>query len=108
MSTLATRRCLHHETREAVSRCLSCGNFFCRECVVLFESRMLCAACLAQNSGQEALAPEVRIGSGGIVLAVCGLLIAWLLIYLAGWTILAFRDRVPIAETGSLAAQKVT
>lgn len=45
---LHTRRCVRHTSREAAARCPSCGEFFCRECVVEHDGKLLCAACLAK------------------------------------------------------------
>ncbi len=99
MPGLARKRCLNHETREAVCRCPSCENFFCRECTVSFESRLLCSACLTKNSGESPLTHKAGFGLGGFALACLGLLIAWLLFYFAGWAILQFRERAPLART---------
>lgn len=98
MPTLALERCLNHPSREAVCRCLSCHNFFCRECVVLFESRLLCAPCLAAESApRQPQLSRRRFGVAAPALALLGLLIAWLLFYLAGWTILQFREHTLVA-----------
>jgi hypothetical protein len=93
MAPLRQQRCLNHAAREAVCRCLGCGNFFCRECVVLFESRLLCAPCLAQASAQDAEDAKGRSKIGMAVWAVVAFLFIWLFFYLAGWTILQFRER---------------
>lgn len=74
---------------------------------MLFESRLLCAACLAQASEGAGDATKTRFGAGAIVLAVFSFVIAWVLLYLAGWTILEFRDRAPVAETGSLGIERL-
>jgi hypothetical protein len=94
MTTLARQRCLNHETREAVCRCPSCRGFFCRECVALFESRLLCAQCLAAEvNAQHAELSKKRPGMATIVLAVLGFVLIWLMFYFAGWSILQFRAR---------------
>ena|ERR1700728_1842529 len=104
MATLAQQRCLNHESREAVCRCPSCHNFFCRECVVLFEARLLCANCLASASVTEELQrSHPRFSLGGGVLVTLALLTAWLLFYLAGWMILHFRDHPPLTVLASSA-----
>src|SRR5258708_20580364 len=46
MQSLTEQRCFNHAQREAVARCLSCANFFCRECITEHEDRVICAACL--------------------------------------------------------------
>jgi hypothetical protein len=43
------QRCARHPAREAAARCPGCGGFFCRECVVEHEGRLLCSACLAKQ-----------------------------------------------------------
>jgi hypothetical protein len=75
------QRCWHHEAREAVCRCPSCGRPFCRECVSEHEARLLCAACLAA----QVRARQPRRGRvSPAALAVAGLVLAWLLFYGAG------------------------
>jgi hypothetical protein len=81
---LTQQRCLHHPVREAVARCPECGRFFCRECIVEHEDRVVCADCLkrlAQVAGKRGprLAWLSRIGFGAL-----GLLMAWLFFYEVG------------------------
>src|ERR1700685_34667 len=98
MATLAHQRCFNHDSREAVCRCPSCHNFFCRECVVLFDTRLLCANCLAGESAEhEPERANRRFGMGTVALMMLGVLVAWLLFYFAGWTILQFREHTPMA-----------
>ena len=92
MTAIAQKRCLNHETREAVCRCPECRNFFCRECVVPFESRLLCAPCLAQHAGTSGPEATKSFTSGWFALATTTFLLAWLLFYLAGWLILQARE----------------
>jgi hypothetical protein len=99
MASLAQQRCLNHECREAVCRCTSCSRFFCRECAVLFDARLLCAACLAAESAALEFQPaRARFSLAGLALALLGLLVIWLFFYLAGWTLLQFRQRTPLAS----------
>jgi hypothetical protein len=58
VENLQTRRCARHADREAAARCPSCGGFFCRECIVEHEGRLLCTSCLAK----QAAAPQARGG----------------------------------------------
>ncbi|MBV9762663.1 MAG: hypothetical protein JO340_19035 [Acidobacteriaceae bacterium] len=97
MSPLALERCLNHPSREAACRCPSCGNFFCRECVVLFESRLLCAACLAAQCAAPALLVRRRSPAAASALALAGLLLAWWLFYLAGWALIQWSEHTPAA-----------
>lgn len=98
MSLLALQRCLNHEAREAVCRCPQCRNYFCRECVVSFENRMLCASCVAEGVSATRDVQQ-RSGLGALVLAVAGFLVVWLLFYVAGWTIMQWRERAPETDT---------
>jgi hypothetical protein len=76
ISGLHLRRCARHPAREAAARCPSCREFFCRECVVEHEGRLLCAPCLArlekraQASGADrrALARAAALAGGCLVL----------------------------------------
>lgn len=98
MATLARERCLNHDSREAVGRCPSCRNFFCRECVVLFEARLSCATCLAaQSAAPESPRPARHLGVAALALTLLAVLVVWLLFYLAAWSILEFREHAPIA-----------
>lgn len=88
MPQLSEVRCLNHSRREAVARCPACGRFFCRECITEHEHRVLCAACL------RALAPGTETGGTGLAGlslsagAAAGLLLIWVLFYLAGQVLL--------------------
>lgn len=42
------RRCVRHDAREAVARCMECGGGFCRECVTEHENRIYCASCFGR------------------------------------------------------------
>ncbi|HEX4809945.1 MAG TPA: hypothetical protein VH325_13490 [Bryobacteraceae bacterium] len=95
MSALSAARCLNHEAREAVSRCPSCQNYFCRECIAIFDNRVTCAACLKKISKEERVTPKTGLGAAGITLAVAGLLSTWFAFYAASWMILQFREQVP-------------
>lgn len=81
---LHARRCARHPEREAAARCPGCGGFFCRECVVEHDGKLLCAACL----GRAAAATERRrqrlatVREAAKLLA--GTLVLWLLFYSGG------------------------
>jgi hypothetical protein len=96
MRELAEQRCLNHEMREAACRCPECQGFFCRECAIEYDSRLLCSVCIVKaQSG----APEKQDGHlwAKLLLAAAGILLAWLIFYAAGWSILNFRQNVPVA-----------
>ncbi len=88
MAVLRQQRCLNHLGREAVARCPSCGNFFCRECITEHDERILCAACLKRLS-----APQERrrnlVPVGRIFGALFGVLTAWCYFYLIARVLVA-------------------
>jgi len=92
MPTLAHQRCLNHEFREAVARCLECKQFFCRECVTEHEDRLICATCL-KKLARPAAARGLPFASL-IVVAECllGILTVWLFFYAVGRNLLAIPD----------------
>ena len=103
MAVLAQQRCLNHDSREAACRCPLCQKFFCRECVVLFEARLLCANCLAmQAPAQEPGNAKRRLSFASLMLALLGLLLVWLMFYLAGWAIFHIHESDRTASPGSL------
>lgn len=93
MNTLKVQRCFNHRQREAVARCHTCGNYFCRECVTEHAGRMTCTRCLGQPT---ALKPRLKIVSlltGGLLFGV-GLTILWFCFFLAGRVLLAIPSAV--------------
>lgn len=100
MAGLALQRCFHHEDREAVSRCPNCARFFCRECVLPHEGRLLCSTCILSLFEQSSKAEEVGRaprGNAQLFLAALALVLVWLVFYLAGWTLLQMRSTAPVA-----------
>ena len=89
MNTLALQRCLHHTEREAVARCPECTQFFCRECVVEFDGRVLCSECRKKLVGGErrerGWLRYVGIGAHCIGSAM----LLWLCFFLLGKALLA-------------------
>ncbi|MEO6994978.1 MAG: rhomboid family protein [Lacunisphaera sp.] len=82
MSVIATRKCVRHPVREAVARCSSCEEHFCRECVVEHEGVLLCAVCLAREAATktpEQKSAGVRVGK--MVLTVACVLLLWVVFY---------------------------
>lgn len=96
MRELAGQRCLNHETREAACRCPECQSFFCRECAIEYDSRLLCSVCIAKAQNRPADEADGRLWPK-LLLAVVGILVAWLIFYAAGWSILNLRESVPVA-----------
>jgi hypothetical protein len=104
MPSLALERCFHHETREAVCRCPECRRFFCRECVVPFDGRLLCATCIARANEPPLISEKRSSSSGQMLLGVAALVFIWIAYYCLGWMILQYRDSQPVevAERGPL------
>lgn len=81
---LHTRRCARHPAREAAARCPSCQEFFCRECVVEHAGKLLCASCLAKTSVAQERRREHLAQLRRAVEATAGVLVLWLMLYVAG------------------------
>jgi hypothetical protein len=84
LGQLHARRCVRHPTREAAARCPGCGEFFCRECVVEHDGKLLCSTCIARRvaaTGRRAerLAAVRRFASAG-----GGVLALWIVFYWVG------------------------
>jgi len=80
LTMLMHQRCWHHGDREAVVRCPGCHRFYCRECVIEHQGRMICAACVNRDS-------QTAAGSGAAlwsVLGLCGFILAWAVFYYLG------------------------
>jgi len=85
---LTLQRCFNHAQREAVARCPSCAQYFCRECITEHDDRIICAACLKKLSSTSFLksrgfAWALRVGH-----CLLGFLAAWFLFYMFGDQIL--------------------
>lgn len=85
---LHARRCVRHPAREAAARCPSCSEFFCRECVVEHDGKLLCASCLAraavaQERRQQRLATLRRT-----LETAAALLALWIVFYAGGAVLL--------------------
>lgn len=85
-TALAHQRCWTHAGREAVSRCVSCRRYFCRECATEHDGRMLCVSCLAAQAAQETGARGTRWAwwAAG---AAAGLAAAFVLFYSLGYVL---------------------
>ncbi len=89
MPGIALQRCLNHAEREAVARCPSCGQFYCRECITEHDDKVICAACLIKikrepQRRRRSLAGLLRVAAAG-----AGLIMAWFFFYLLGTSLLA-------------------
>jgi hypothetical protein len=79
--------CLNHAEREAAARCPQCREFFCRECIVEHDDRILCAGCLAKLTKTAGPKGDLRKLTR-VVSAAVGLCAAWLFFYWAGQILL--------------------
>jgi hypothetical protein len=78
------RRCVRHEEREAVARCVDCGGGFCRECITEHDDRLYCAPCFARRAAAVAAEKKKRgarslrglrplaVGAGSVLCLVLG------------------------------------
>jgi len=82
MSDLARQQCFNHPGREAIVRCPSCRRDYCRECVTEHDDRYLCSACLRLAATKEERKPRAGVPVGALM-ALTGLLSAWLVYYAA-------------------------
>ena len=81
---LTTLKCFHHPGREAAARCTKCSRYFCRECVVEYDNRLVCATCL-QSLVQSAGETRSRFSALRPWLAsAAGFGLAWLIFYILG------------------------
>ena len=88
MKGLTLQRCLHHPVREAVARCPDCANFFCRECTIEHDGRVICAGCrrkVAQRKEKRAalvgrVLGGVQVGASVLVLWICFFLLGKMLL----------------------------
>ncbi len=106
-SGLHTRRCARHPTREAAARCPSCQEFFCRECVVEHEGRLLCAACLARTVSARARHRQRWVVARRAGIGVAGFILLWLCFQSVGALLLRIPPKVhdgtvwqPLIERG--------
>lgn len=76
--SLKAKRCFNHSVREAVAKCLDCGNFFCRECITEHNTKLVCCNCLGKTT-QEAKAGNTLLSTLTMVgLSVLGLIVLWM------------------------------
>jgi hypothetical protein len=81
---LTLQRCSIHVDREAIARCPSCANYFCRECVTEHEGRFLCSNCLQRRSAPIESAHRTAGWLTTALGMVIGLAVAWLFFYVIG------------------------
>ncbi|UCH19892.1 MAG: rhomboid family protein [Deltaproteobacteria bacterium] len=90
MPELRFQRCRNHEHREAIARCPECGRFFCRECIIEHEDRVLCTVCLHRLIDRSA-SPRKRSLRGlvRILQLVLGVFVLWMFFFYLGQALLS-------------------
>ena len=92
MIDLTYQRCLNHAQREAAARCPECSHFYCRECVVEHEGRVVCANCLTTLAGASRRETTAK---GWLALAVpfvAAFLFIWMCFFVLGQALLVLPD----------------
>ena len=89
MQNLTYQRCSNHATREAVARCPSCGQTFCRECITEHDDRVICAACLRKLARvpllkRRGFAIALHLGQ-----CLMGVFVCWFFFYTIGEILLS-------------------
>jgi uncharacterized paraquat-inducible protein A len=84
MEALDQKRCLHHPAREAVARCPECSHFFCRECIVEHDDRVICAQCLKKLAAKPRKTRARLAVAGHLCVAAGGFLAAWFYFFSLG------------------------
>jgi hypothetical protein len=88
MPSLAQQICLNHSAREAVAQCPECRHFFCRECIVEHDDRILCGSCLRKLTAPQKAGRRRWRTLAGAGLGLAGLLTAVLYFYWFGQLLL--------------------
>ncbi|HEY1662129.1 MAG TPA: rhomboid family protein [Verrucomicrobiae bacterium] len=92
MQSLTHQRCFNHGTREAVARCPECRQFFCRECVVEHDDRLVCVVCLKTLTTRPLLRQSMFAWIRRTAQLALGILIAWFFFFLIGEGLLKLPD----------------
>jgi hypothetical protein len=92
--SVARARCRNHADREAVARCPECGNFFCRECIVEHEGRMICTGCLAAILARNPKGRRLRLFRRAAMwgMALISFLLTWSFFMLVGRVMILLQD----------------
>lgn len=93
MQELSGQRCFNHGWREAVAYCVDCDRYYCRECIIEHEERMICAACLAKLSAGRAKRRAYFSLLSRPIFLFLGFMTVWLFFYLAGKGLLALPSK---------------
>jgi hypothetical protein len=89
MNDLSRQRCFNHAWREAVALCVECGRYYCRECVIEHDDRMVCASCLNKVAAARAKRKARLALFSRACVFFFGFLTIWIFFYLLGRGLLA-------------------
>lgn len=92
MATLVQQKCLNHTEREAAARCPSCRRFYCRECIVDHEGRVICSSCLKKLTASEGETSSRLSWIRDLLLFVGSVGILWFTFYGIGRVLMRFPD----------------
>jgi hypothetical protein len=90
--SIAAQRCHNHLKREAVSLCLECTRYFCRECVTEHDNRVICASCIRKLSTKSEKKRLNLEGLKRLALSVFGVFTLWLFFYILGFTLVSVAE----------------
>ena len=88
MPSILNQRCFNHAAREAVGQCQGCQSFFCRECLVEHDERMICTVCLRTQAKPPLTRRSLFLGVVRWGQVMMGLLMLWTSFYLVGRSLL--------------------
>ena len=92
MDRLHHQRCFNHALREAVARCPACRRYFCRECVVEHDDRLICAACQRKLTAPKKKKTPAWHVAARIAQSIAMLILLWMLFFACGRMLLALPD----------------
>lgn len=84
--------CFLHPEREAVAICLSCGQYFCRECVTEHQGKVLCKACLSRQGHKSKKRKKLPLFFRAFIAMIVGLILCYILFYSLGYTLSIIPD----------------
>ncbi len=93
MDRLHRQRCFNHAAREAVARCPSCRRYFCRECVVEHDDKLICAACQRKLTGPKKKRTSIVRVAARIAQAAVMFVVLWILFFAFGRILLSLPDK---------------
>jgi len=91
MTSLSSTRCFVHGGREASGMCLTCHNFYCRECLVVLEGRLTCASCMVPDA-KETSRTSIFRKAFSLLNFAWGIFVLWFLFYCVGRILLTIPE----------------